>query len=55
MGDHPVIWSRCIGEGRSLYTALGHKAEAYDNAQYTVLLENAIAWAMTAGACQETP
>jgi type 1 glutamine amidotransferase len=55
MGDHPVIWSRCIGEGRSLYTALGHQAQAYDNAQYTVLLENAIAWAMKTQACQETP
>ncbi len=54
MGDHPVVWSRCIGDGRSLYTALGHQAEAYDNTEYRCLLENAIYWAMDSQACRET-
>ena len=54
MGDHPVVWSRCIGDGRSLYTALGHQAEAYDNTEYRCLLENAIYWAMDSQVCRET-
>ena len=46
MGDHPIAWSNCIGEGRAIYTALGHKAESYDNPTVRQLLENAIAWAL---------
>ena len=29
MGDHPAVWSRCIGKGRVLYTTFGHRAEAF--------------------------
>jgi hypothetical protein len=46
MGDHPVVWSNCIGLGRSVYAAMGHKAEAFDNPHYRGLLENALAWLM---------
>lgn len=55
MGDHPVVWARCVGQGRSLYTALGHQAQAYDSVEYARLLENAITWTMAAEACKETP
>lgn len=44
MGDHPVIWSNRVGEGRVVYSALGHKAEAFDNPHYQLLLENALNW-----------
>jgi type 1 glutamine amidotransferase len=44
MGDHPVVWSRCVGQGRAVYTAMGHKAEAFDNPQFRKLLGNALAW-----------
>jgi len=44
MGDHPVVWSRCVGSGRSVYAAMGHKAEAFEQPQVRQLLDNAIAW-----------
>jgi len=27
--DHPIVWTRCVKEGRSLYTAIGHRPEVY--------------------------
>jgi len=44
MGDHPVAWSNCVGLGRSVYLALGHQAEAFDNREFRRLLENALVW-----------
>ena len=46
MGDHPVVWSNCVVGGRTLYTAMGHKADAFDNAEYRLLLEDALYWVM---------
>ena len=46
MGDHPITWSNCVEKGRAVYTALGHKAEAYDNPPLRQMLENALAWAI---------
>ncbi len=45
MGDHPVIWQRCVGRGRVFYSALGHQASAYQN-EHAGILEGAAAWAM---------
>jgi type 1 glutamine amidotransferase len=50
MGDHPVVWSNCVGEGRSVYAAMGHKAEAFDNPHFLRLLENALSWLLDADA-----
>ncbi|MEZ5502032.1 MAG: ThuA domain-containing protein [Halioglobus sp.] len=47
MGDHPVVWSNCIEQGRSVYTAMGHKAEAFEEPQVRLLLENALSWLVT--------
>ena len=44
MGDHPVIWTRRIGQGRVYLSALGHTAEAYQDPLYVSLLEGAIEW-----------
>jgi uncharacterized protein len=44
MGDHPVVWSNCVGAGRSVYAAMGHKAEAFEEVHYLRLLENALHW-----------
>jgi type 1 glutamine amidotransferase len=46
MGDHPVVWTNCVGEGRALYSALGHKEEAFLKAEYRILLEDALKWTM---------
>lgn len=45
MQDHPIVWSRCVGKGRALYSAMGHWANAYENPSYARLLENAVGWA----------
>jgi len=44
--DHPIIWWRCAGKGRVLYSALGHTAESYAEAEYVALLQDAIGWSM---------
>jgi type 1 glutamine amidotransferase len=44
MGDHPVVWTNCIGKGRSVYAAMGHKAEAFEQQQVRLLIENALSW-----------
>lgn len=44
MGDHPVVWSRCVKQGRAIYSALGHGAEAYQAAEHQALLESAVNW-----------
>ena len=51
MGDHPVIWNRCVGLGRSLYSALGHNSEAFDSQYYQKLLEGALDWILDDSAC----
>ena len=54
MDDHPIVWSNCVGFGRTVYTALGHKAEAFENVEHRMLLEDALHWAMGLrnGGCQ---
>lgn len=49
MGDHPIAWTRCIGDGRSFYSAIGHRPESYGEANSVALLEQGIAWAMGKG------
>ncbi len=51
MGDHPIIWSRCIRAsagkpgGRMFYSAIGHRPERYSDAVYVQMLEQAVGWA----------
>lgn len=49
MGDHPIAWSRCLGDGRAFYTAIGHRPETYDVPDNRRFLEQAIAWAAKRG------
>jgi len=49
MGDHPIAWTRCVGRGRSFYSAIGHRPEAYADARHLRLLEQAIVWAAGQG------
>lgn len=51
MGDHPIAWTRCVGKGRSFYSAIGHRPEGYSEPHVRLLMENAIEWAATKGAC----
>ncbi len=43
--DHPIAWSKCVGSGRSFYSAIGHRPERYADAVYVQMLEQAVAWA----------
>lgn len=45
MGDHPIIWLHCIGNGRALYSAMGHAASTYSEPKHIQMLEGAIGWA----------
>lgn len=46
MGDHPVVWSNCVGTGRSVYATMGHRASAFKQPQYQQILENALEWTL---------
>jgi type 1 glutamine amidotransferase len=43
--DHPLVWYRRHGRGRSFYTALGHATEAYDDPAFRAHLLGALQWA----------
>ena len=49
MGDHPIAWTRCIGDGRAFYTAIGHRPESYTQPESISLLEEGVAWAAGQG------
>ena len=53
MGDHPVVWARCVGRGRAVYSAMGHGAAAFASAEYQQLLGAAMVWAMDETACAD--
>ena len=42
--DHPMVWWHEIGQGRVIYSALGHTPESYDELDYQRLIEKALAW-----------
>ncbi|QZP07677.1 ThuA domain-containing protein [Caenibius sp. WL] len=44
--DHPMVWWHCQGKGRALYSALGHRPEAYAEPQYQAMLLGATEWAL---------
>lgn len=43
--DHPIVWSRCLAKGRTLFSALGHQGVAYEREEMRALLAGAISWA----------
>ncbi len=43
--DHPIVWYKEVGKGRAFYSALGHKASAFDIPENLKMLRNAIHWA----------
>jgi hypothetical protein len=53
MGDHPIAWTKCIGKGRSFYTAIGHRPEGYSEPNTNKLIEQGVAWAagLEQGSC----
>jgi uncharacterized protein len=45
MGDHPIVWTHCVGKGRAFYSALGHSPSAYSEPEHVKMLAGAILWA----------
>jgi uncharacterized protein len=43
--DHPIAWTRCVGKGRSFYSAIGHRPETYSDTNHQKLLHEGILWA----------
>ncbi|WP_077228664.1 ThuA domain-containing protein [Sphingomonas hengshuiensis] len=46
--QHPIMWTRCIGRGRMVFSALGHKAETYGEPLHLRMIGNALDWAAVA-------
>lgn len=46
MGDHPVIWTNEKVKARNVYIFMGHSPLLFQNSYYTILLRNAIFWAV---------
>ncbi|MCP1471778.1 hypothetical protein J3E64_003491 [Sphingobium sp. OAS761] len=44
--DHPIAWWRCAGKGRVFYTAMGHRAESYDEPAMRAMIAGALDWAV---------
>ncbi|MFJ4680474.1 ThuA domain-containing protein [Kitasatospora sp. NPDC088783] len=44
-GDHPLVWCRESGAGRSFFTALGHREEAYADPLFRRHLLGGLRWA----------
>ena len=42
---HPIVWTRCVAQGRSVFSALGHQAQSYAEPLHRRLIGNAIDWA----------
>jgi type 1 glutamine amidotransferase len=44
--DLPLAWQRSYGSGRVFYTAIGHRAEVWDDPRFRTHLLEAIRWAL---------
>lgn len=45
-GEHAIAWRHRVGEGKVLYSAIGHQAATYSIPEYQNFLEAALRWAM---------
>lgn len=43
--DHPLVWAHELEDGRSFYTALGHRPETYQDLRFKEQIRGAIFWA----------
>ncbi len=44
--DHPMIWRRKVGRGKSVYSAFGHDATNYNHQKYREILKEMIRWSL---------
>lgn len=43
-GEHPIAWRHTVGEGRVLYSAIGHQPHTYKVPEYQAFLTKALHW-----------
>lgn len=43
-GEHPIAWRHRIGQGRVVYSAIGHRGATYGIPEFQELVSNAIEW-----------
>ncbi len=43
--DHPVVWYKNVGSGRSLYSAMGHDKQSWSSALHKKVIEEGMRWA----------
>ena len=48
-GEHPVAWRHRLGEGRVLYSAIGHQPYTYELPEYQEFLTKAMHWVQGQG------
>ncbi|WP_373077514.1 ThuA domain-containing protein [Zhongshania sp.] len=41
-GEHPIVWTHKLGEGRIVYSAMGHTAATYDLPEYRQFISKVI-------------
>ncbi|MCU0324032.1 MAG: ThuA domain-containing protein [Spirosomaceae bacterium] len=44
--DHPVVWCKQIGKGKTFYTSMGHDESTWKDQSFVQLIENGIKWTM---------
>ncbi len=44
-GEHPIAWRHQLGQGRVIYSAIGHQGATYSIPEFQQLIGNAISWA----------
>jgi type 1 glutamine amidotransferase len=44
--DHPIVWYSEVGEGRAVYSALGHTKESWQEENHLKIIRNAMQWAV---------
>lgn len=44
-GEHPIAWRHQLGQGRVIYSAIGHQGATYSIPEFQQLISNAISWA----------
>lgn len=54
--DHPIVWCKNVGNGRSWYSGLGHTQQSYTEANFRTMLLGGIRWVagMVPGDCGPT-
>ena len=43
--DHPIVWYKDVGQGKSFYTAMGHDKAAWSSVDHHKILEAGMRWA----------